>query len=140
MRVIRDYAHKNGLAERLAPVSHLVRRRPVQTSNTFHETKRLFEQRMSIAEIADFRGLSKGTIAGHIESLIDAGEMLDLSHILPPAERVSAIEAAFKSTGSSLLSPVRELLGNGYSYEELRLVRVHLRQSDDERLIATQGS
>ena len=54
--------------------------------------------------------------------------MLEFSHILPPPDRVSAIEAAFKSTESYLLSTARKLLGDGYQYEEIRVVRMHLRQ------------
>ena len=129
LRVIRDYAHKNGLAEQQAPVSRRERRRPAETrGTTYDETKRLFEQRIPIAKIADIRGLSEGTIVGHLEQLIEAGEMLEFSHILPPPDRVSAIEAAFKSTESYLLSTARKLLGDGYQYEEIRVVRMHLRQ------------
>ena len=141
LQVIRDHAHKNGLAERQVPSSRRERRRPAEPRDTtYHETKRLVDQWMPIAKIADLRGLSKATIASHLERLIEAGEMLDLSHILPPLDRVSAIEAAFKSTGSYLLSPARKLLGDGYPYEEIRLVRMHLRLRDREHLSAMPGS
>ena len=141
LQVIRDHAHKNGLAERQVPSSRRERRRPAEPRDTtYHETKRLVDQWMPIAKIADLRGLSKATIASHLERLIEAGEMLDLSHILPPPDRVSAIEAAFRSTGSYLLSPARKLLGDGYAYEEIRLVRMHLRLRDREHLSAMPGS
>ena len=70
--------------------------------------------------MAEIRGLSAFTIVGHLEWLVRADENLDLSHVPPPPERVSEIEAAFKNTGANLLPPVRELLGDGYFYEELR--------------------
>ena len=131
LRMIGDYTRKNGLVEREAPFSRRERRRTVQTRGPTHdETKRLFEQCLPIDTIADRRGLSKGTVLSHLEQLIEAGEMLDLSHVLPPPDRISAIEAAFESTGSYLLSPARKVLGDRYSYEEIRLVRMHLRQSD----------
>ena len=130
LRVVRDHARKNGLAERPVPPPRRERRRSAQTEGgTYQETKRLFEQQLAIAEIAELRGVSKGTIAGHLERLIQAGEKLDLSHVLPGPDRVSAIEAAFKGTESHLLSPARDLLGDGYTYDELRLVRMHLRQT-----------
>ena len=135
--MIGDYTRRNSLVEREAPVSRRERRRTVQTRGPTHdETKRLFEQRLPIATIGDRRGLSKSTVFNHLEQLIEAGEMLDFSHVLPPPDCVSAIQAAFKSTGSYLLSPARQVLGDGYSYEEIRLVRMHLRQSDGERLSA----
>ena len=47
---------------------------------------------------------------------------------MPSPERVSKIEAAFLQTEGVLLTPVRELLGEAYSYEELTLVRIGLRK------------
>ena len=58
--------------------------------------------------MAEIRGLSAFTIVGHLEWLVRADENLDLSHVPPPPERVSEIEAAFKSTGGNLLPPVRD--------------------------------
>ena len=130
LRVIRDYAHKNGLSERQIPTPRSRRKRPLSTGSTVYiETRRLFEQRLPISEIAEIRGVGKARILDQLERLSAAGEKLDLSHALPPPERVAEIEDAFTSTGGNLLSPVRELLGDGYSYEDLRVVRMHLRQA-----------
>lgn len=129
LHVIQDYAHKNGLSEREVPLPRRSSAGPAQTrGTTYDETKRLIEQRMPVVKIAELRGMNQGTIANHMDRLIEAGEVLDLSHVLPPPDRVLAIEAAFKGTGTYMLSPVRKLLGAGYTYEEIRLVRMHIRQ------------
>ena len=64
----------------------------------------------------------------HLEQLIAAGEMLPLERELPAPERVTRITEAFAQTESSALTPVRNLLGDDYSYDELRLVRAWLDQ------------
>jgi len=128
LSAVRVYAHKNGLGERDIPRRGR-RRRPVQRLGSTHEeTKRLFLEGLSPEEIADRRQLSGQTIADHLESLVEAGDGLDLQHIMPPPDRIKRIEVAFQSSGDLKLSPVRELLGEDFSYEEIRMVRIGLRQ------------
>ena len=57
-----------------------------------------------------------------------AGGELDLDYLMPPPDRLVRIEAAFRQTGDQKLAPVLELLGEDYSYEELALARIGLRQ------------
>ena len=56
------------------------------------------------------------------------GEVIDLRHVMPPNERMEPIKAAFRELGGHSLGPVKEFLGEDYSYEEIRLVRLHMRQ------------
>ena len=131
LTVIRGYALENGLTERNIPPRGVERRRAVKLAgSTNDETEKLLLQKLSISEIAERRGLTEHTIINHLERLVTAGENLDLDHLMPPAKRLVKIRAAFQKAGSlSLLTPVRELLGEDYSYDELSLVRVYLRQS-----------
>ena len=92
-------------------------------------TKRLAEEGLSLEEIAEARGLSFNTIMGHLEKLLLAGEDLELDHLMPPTEKRGKIETAFKQSGELLLTPVKEILGEEYSYEELKLVRLGLTRS-----------
>jgi len=85
---------------------------------------------MSLFEIAKRRGLTENTIVNHVVRLVDGGEHLDLDHLMPSPERVSKIQASFLQTEGVLLTPVRELLGEDYSYEELALVRIGMRKKD----------
>ena len=89
-------------------------------------------QKLPIREIAEQRGLTEHTIINHIAHLVMVGEKLDLGHFMPSAEHLTKIKAAFQDSGSLiLLTPVWELLGEEYSYEELRLVLICLRQKQD---------
>ena len=87
-------------------------------------THQLLQQGLTIAEIAVKRGLSPGTALAHLERIVNAGETVDLSPLLPAPERVEQIKAALQAAGHERLAPVKELLGDDYSYDEIRLVRL----------------
>ena len=95
---------------------------------TYETTKELLAQGLTISQIAEQRGLAATTILGHLERISDQGEILDLTHLLPPAERLNQIEQAFLTCGSAFFRPVWEYLGPDFAYDELRLVRIWLRQ------------
>jgi ATP-dependent DNA helicase RecQ len=132
LEVIQDYALANGIAETAEPEVAVQRtnrpkertRRRDQISATLNETKELISRKMSIGQIAKHRGLTGNTILNHIVRIVDSGEDLDLAHMMPSPERAANIKAAFLKTDGVLLTPVRELLGEDYSYEELALVRM----------------
>ncbi len=135
LEVIIEYAHANGIPEKEIAVQPLYRprernRRSNRASSTLNETKELIGCKMSLFEIAKRRGLTENTIVNHVVRLVDGGEHLDLDHLMPSPERVSKIEASFLQTEGVLLTPVRELLGEDYSYEELALVRIGMRKKD----------
>ena len=96
-------------------------------SDTHRLTQELLRQGKSIAEAAAERGMTRNTIMQHIERLAGADEAVELRHLLPAPERVGTIAAAIKTAGGDRLAPVRELLGDDYSYDEIRLVRCALR-------------
>ena len=97
-------------------------------SATHESTRAMLEQGMTIDQIAQERGLSKNTIIGHMERITAQGVDLELEHFAPEPERLAVIEEAFRESGSALLGPVKEQLGDDYDYEELKLARIHLRQ------------
>ena len=51
---------------------------------------------------------------------------------MPPTERFENIRKAFEQSGGTLLSPVKEILGDDYSYDEIRLVWMYLSQMSDK--------
>ena len=127
--VIRGYAESHGLAERPKARRPTGRRRATRRrGSTYRETLDLYMRGLSISEVSQRRGLAEATIVSHLEHLIAAGETLPLERELPPAERVNRITEAFAQTESWILTPVKELLGDDFSYEEVRLVRAWLDQ------------
>lgn len=126
---IQRYAGENGLAERTMPSSRRERNASTRRGGaTLDETKNLFLQKLSVREVAAERGLTEGTIINHLERLVMAGEELDIGYLLPPPERCNKIQDAFRQSGEQFLAPVHDLLGDGFSYEEIRLVRLRMHQ------------
>ena len=128
LAVILPYAEAKDLPDRTANPTRRDRRVSVRRPGaTIYETKKLLQQGLSVAEISERRGLAWSTIIGHLERLVMSGEDLDLDHLMPPRERFEKIESAFQQMGTQYLTPIWELLGEDYSYDELELVRIGLR-------------
>ncbi|MCD4760406.1 AAA family ATPase [bacterium] len=95
--------------------------------STIDKTKLLLKQKKSPKEIAEERNISTGTIIGHIEQLKARGDQLDIDYLKPKKDRFKIMAQAFKDSDDMLLSPVKEILGNDYSYDELKLTRLFLK-------------
>ncbi|MCY4559256.1 MAG: DNA helicase RecQ [Chloroflexi bacterium] len=98
-------------------------------TDTHNRTHQLLQQGLTIAEIATSRGLTHGTVMAHVERIVKAGKTVDLTPLLPARERTERIATALQVTDSDRLAPVKELLGDDYSYDEIRLVRLALQEA-----------
>jgi ATP-dependent DNA helicase RecQ len=70
--------------------------------------------------------LAPGTIIGHVEKILLEEPQFDISYLSPSFDRLEKIRAAFAKSGSMTLTPVREILGENYSFDEIRLGRLFL--------------
>jgi len=96
--------------------------------STYEKTKLLLEQEFSVDEIAKKREMTKGTVVGHIEKLIELNECPNIDHIKNtiPKDRLEKIKKAFAKSEDTKLSPVRNILGSSFSFDELRLARMFI--------------
>lgn len=93
-------------------------------TDTKIQTLNLFNEGHSISDVARQRGLSVSTVENHLTFYVQQNRLgIDK---LVAAEKITAIENAFTTTGGTTLSPVKEILGDGFSYGEIRFVRAHL--------------
>ncbi|MFA6494522.1 MAG: helix-turn-helix domain-containing protein, partial [Candidatus Paceibacterota bacterium] len=83
-----------------------------------------------ILAIATIRGLTESTIISHIEKISGEDRELNIEYVKPPHARFEKIAEAFKESGSFALTPVRKILGEEYSYDELNLSRIFLRRNE----------
>jgi ATP-dependent DNA helicase RecQ len=128
MGVIQTYAQENNLSEKEVPVKRPARpHRPNRLGPTYRETQKLILQKMSIEKMASMRGLAAGTIASHINKLVSSGEEIDIDYLRPPVEKFEKIKAAFQKSGGRALSPVGEMLGELFTYEELVIARLFMK-------------
>lgn len=64
----------------------------------------------------------------HLEKLNDEDPGIDIEYLRPPEPRYDLIKTAFEHCGGLALSPVKAMLGDDFSYEELRLARIFLKK------------
>ncbi len=98
----------------------------------YQQTVALWRAGLDIAEIARQRGYATSTIAGHLEKAIELGELTERDRLVTPA-RFTRIVAAMRQVGDERLTPIREALGEDFSYEEIRFVRAFLKKDHEDR-------
>ena len=95
---------------------------------TYRQTREMLDRGMTISQIAEARNLASNTVIGHVERLAAQHEPLNLEHLLPDQVRLAQIKEAFDTCGYDFLKPAWEYLGSAFTYDELRLARIFLRQ------------
>ena len=113
----------------MQPAAEPQLREEPQAEDSRSETLQMFEAGYTLQAIALSRRLELGTIITHLEELVESGRAIDLSPELPNTQRLHQIQAAFAAKGEYPLQPSYDHLNAKISYNELRLARLHLRQS-----------
>jgi ATP-dependent DNA helicase RecQ len=85
-------------------------------------TLQLYQQGLSVEEIAKMRNFSPTTILTHISELIEMKQPIDLDRLVSPQQQKPILKA-IQTVGADSLKSIREHLGESYSYEDIRLVR-----------------
>ena len=131
--VIRDHAGERGATPSDAQTQRPSAAKPdTPLGDTYARTADLVREGFNVAEIAARRGIAQQTVLTHLERLVEAGEAFDITHLMPPERKYRRIAHALRAVNSERLSPVMEWLGRGCTYEELRLVRLHMRLSSQQ--------
>ncbi len=84
---------------------------------------KLFKSGKSIEEIAELRDLNKGTIETHLIKFIPSGEV-KLDDLVGIEKAANIVKAIVRFGESEALSPIKEFLGEEYSYGEIKAVLV----------------
>ena len=107
------------------------RERRQTMGDTHRHTLELHRQGLSMAEIADQRGLKSSTIANHLEQLIRQGEAVEVDNLVA-VDRQHTIVAVLTKLENASLTDIRDRLDPTYSYEEIRLVRAAWQREQSE--------
>ncbi len=94
--------------------------------STVQETFELWQQKMSIKEIAGLRKLTPQTISNHIAKLIEA-KSIDIMDVLPE-DKVIALARAFIGYNEDTLNGLKEKYGEQFTWDELRMFKANLNQ------------
>jgi ATP-dependent DNA helicase RecQ len=128
--VVAQYCQEHDLKSRIhlkTPKRERAPRRE-RDNDTKRQTFEMFNLGHPITQIAEQRGLAVSTIENHLAYYVSNGK-LPVTKILT-AERIAAIHDAIDKTDSIGLAPIKDLLGNHYSYGEIRLVLAHKELSE----------
>lgn len=89
--------------------------------DTYKATKALYDQGLTLEEMAKQRNLQVSTIGSHLATLYLKGEAVDLFRYITPQE-VSEVEGAVQATGQhERLQPIYEHLGERIGYPNIRM-------------------
>ena len=118
--VINAYCKARGLKSRITErrqKPQRVSKNPL-SSNTLVESLNLFKRGLGITQIAQSRGLAPTTIENHLCNFIKTGE-LEVTDLVAEA-KIPAIKDAAESYGLERLAPLKEVLGDDFTYTEIK--------------------
>ncbi|MBA3350872.1 MAG: helix-turn-helix domain-containing protein, partial [Blastocatellia bacterium] len=123
---IKAYCVKEDLASRIDLKSpkradRQRTKRDASGKDTYRISLELFRDGRSIADVARERGVQPSTVENHLAKFITTGEVQ--LHELVPLHKVETIRnAVLKFSDEGALSPIKEFLGDDYTYGEIRAV------------------
>ncbi|MBN1194026.1 MAG: DNA helicase RecQ [Methanomicrobiaceae archaeon] len=100
--------------------------------DTLRETRDLYRKGLTLREIASQRDLTEDIVGAHLESLILVGEAISLDDLVLP-EKQRSVRDALRDSGSYDLKVLKRLLGDRYSWNDIRFVRAAVLQQSGER-------
>ena len=125
-----DYCLANNLNSKMEAKAPK-RQRTVSISSRHTDTKlaslQLFEQGNGIDEIAAVRGLKRPTIEEHLAHFVFTGE-INISQVVTKEKQETITLAIAENKNSLAISPIKQKLGETYSYGEITAVMNYLRR------------
>jgi len=128
-RVAEDYKRNNqNLIEDKETVSYYEPKKKKSEKTpkkaTTQITYELWVEKNSIDEIANLRKLTTNTILSHFTKLIQ-DKAVSINDVMPE-DKIEALSKAFYGYKEETLTPIKEQLGEAFSWEELRMFKASL--------------
>ena len=126
VKLVLTYRKKYGIDEIILPTPKTLSENspPAKEAAPPFDTKQtsfdMFNNGLTIARIAQERGLVQSTIEVHLAFFVEKGE-LDINNLLSP-EKQQAIEKELAADHNNSLSEVKNALGADYSYGEIKMI------------------
>ena len=89
----------------------------------------LFQQGLTVEEIAEKRSLKTSTIMGHLAEMMELGKTVELEKLVLPERQELILKALDELGDTPAMRPIYEHLGEQFSYGEIRLVKAWWRQN-----------
>ncbi len=132
LEAIRKYCTAQGITA--DPAKLRPARRQKQPSNrtgpdTYSQTLTLFRSGLSVGEIAAKRGLAASTIEGHLARFIADGRV-KIEELVTPEKMDIIKNALVELKVENAIGPVKQHLGDDFSYGEIKAVVAYLELGD----------
>ncbi len=101
--------------------------RKTQRGDTHRESFEMYKKGMSLDAIAAQRNLSKTTIESHLAVFVADGK-IDIYELIPK-EKLQKIDTEFKKMTEERITPLKEKLGDDFSFGEIRMALAHLKNA-----------
>ena len=115
-----------GSLEKVAPGPTGARKPKERKPLTHLVTRDMLKAKVALADIARQREIKVGTVIDHIEKLKGADALPDIDYLKQavPEKDFEIIMQEFRQSDDGRLAPIRQKLGNRYSFDLLRTVRL----------------
>ncbi|MCB1022844.1 MAG: RecQ family ATP-dependent DNA helicase, partial [Acidobacteria bacterium] len=124
LNLICEYCEANDLESRIklkTPKQKKRSKRNQKGEDTYSISLRMFRSGKTIPEIAALRGFASSTIENHLVRFISSGEV-SVEELVDPEKIDSIREAIHQFDPAKGISPIKEFLGEDFSYGEIRAV------------------
>ncbi|WP_310993628.1 helix-turn-helix domain-containing protein [Aequorivita marina] len=92
-----------------------------KTTGTQQTSYNLFKEGMRIAEIAEERGLTTGTIEGHLSAFLKSGK-IKITELMPE-EKYKELKKLMETTAYKGFGELKSKIDDKFTYSDLRMVR-----------------
>jgi len=126
VELVSAYRKKHGIEKVILPEpkknseESITANKKVPYSDTKQTSFDMFNNGLTIAKIAQERGLVESTIEGHLAFFMEEGK-LDINKFLSPKKQ-QAIEKELAVDDNNSLSKVKDALGADYSYGDIKMM------------------
>jgi ATP-dependent DNA helicase RecQ len=130
---VKNYCSKRGLSSKINQKQPKRERKATKdkgASETQRESLKMYRSGQTISEIAGLRKLSPMTVEGHLAFFVQTGE-IDVSTFVS-REKLLVIQDAVEKYGDAMLSPLKEILGDEYSYTEIKATIAWMKGQSDQ--------
>jgi ATP-dependent DNA helicase RecQ len=105
-------------------------KRDANGDDTYSISLDMFKSGMAVKDIAEARGLSTTTIETHLARFIYSGE-IRLEQLVPYHKIEPIKNAVHKTNPGNATAPVKQFLGDEYSYGEIRAVMASMQRNNE---------
>ncbi|QSE98368.1 DNA helicase RecQ [Fulvivirga lutea] len=134
LQEIKSYCSKHQLSSNVPAAKPKPRKTSATTlGDTYLKTFEFFQEGKDINAIAKVRSLAPGTIESHFDMLIRHGK-LKAQDILDH-ETITIIQQAIEKNAGVGLKPIKEELGDAFSYGEIRMVLAEMSYTKPQSII-----